>query len=103
MAPRLQLHDLLTQITDHVYFQPPSNIQMSYPCITYARDADLVDVSTKYADNVLYRHTKRYQVTVIDRNPDSDLPDQVEALPMCLLNRAYPADDLNHWVFTLFF
>ena len=103
MALRLQLHSLLTEITEHVYFQPPSNIVMQYPCIVYARDGDLVDVSTRYADNKLYRHTKRYQVTVIDRNPDSELSDLVADLPMCLLNRAFPSNDLNHWVFTLFF
>ena len=103
MAPRLQLHNLLTEITEHVYFQPPSNIQMQYPCIVYVRDGELTGISAKYADNVLYRHTKRYQVTVVDRNPDSELPDLVAGLPLCLLSRAFAADDLNHWVFNLFF
>lgn len=99
MAPRLQLHSLLTEITDHVYFQPPENIVMQYPCIVYARDGD----RTEFAGNRLYLHAKRYQVTVIDRDPDSDLPDKVQDLPLCQFVRFFTADQLNHTVFDLFF
>jgi hypothetical protein len=99
MAPRLDLHEILKGITEHVYFQPPTNIQMQYPCILYSRDGSWPE----YADNAAYRLTKRYQVTVIDRNPDIDLPDQVEDLSLCRFDRFFAADNLNHWVFTLFF
>lgn len=97
--PRQQLHDLLKVITDHVYFQPPSNVTMEYPCIVYERDS----ADTKFADDEPYRHTKRYSVTVIDRDPDSPIPDKVAALPMCTFNRAFQANDLNHDVYNLFF
>lgn len=96
---RLDLQTLLERLTEHVYFQPPSDAKMQYPCILYVRDGSKED----RADNLLYAHTKRYQVTVIDRNPDSPLPDQVIALPRCSFDRYFPADDLNHYVFTLFF
>lgn len=101
MASRLQLQALLEGLlgTGHVYFQPPSNIQMQYPCIIYTRDGS----QTEYADNRPYARTKRYQVTVVDRNPDSELPDKVESLPLCDFNRFFSADNLNHYVFTLFF
>lgn len=101
MAPRLALQALLEAIvgTDNVYFQPPSNVQIKYPCIVYKRDT----AETVFADNNPYRYTKRYQVTVIDRNPDSDIPDKVAALPMCTMARFYTADNLNHDVFTLYF
>lgn len=99
MASRLELHELLEEITEHVYFQPPSNIQMQYPCIIYRRD----DSQTEYAGNRKYLHTKRYQVTVVDRDPDTELSDKVEELPLCSFNRYYAADNLNHYVFTLFF
>jgi len=99
MGLRLQLHDILLDITTHVYFQPPSNIRMEFPCIKYERDGS----SNEFADNASYRNAKRYQVTVIDRDPDSTLPDSVEGLPYCALDRAFQADNLNHWVFTLFF
>lgn len=101
MAERLELQTLLEGLlgSDHVYFQPPTSIEMQYPCIIYKLD----DVDTKYAGNHPYAHTKRYQVTVVDRNPDSELPDKVLGLPLCSFNRFFPADNLNHYVFTLYF
>jgi hypothetical protein len=93
------LHETLTGITENVYFQPPENIQMAYPAIVYSRDGS----TSEHADNGPYRLTKRYQVTVIDRNPDSDLPDQVEGLPSCSIQRWFASDSLNHWVFNLSF
>lgn len=96
---RLELHNVLKTLTDHVYFQPPSGHQMQYPCITYTQDND----SAQYADNELYRHAKRYQVMVIDRDPDTELADKVQALRYCSFERSFPVDDLNHYVFSLFF
>lgn len=72
---------------------------MSYPCIVYQR----YNALTSFADNVPFRHTKRYQVTVIDSDPDSPIPDKVAALPMCLHNRFFVANNLNHDVFNLYY
>jgi hypothetical protein len=72
---------------------------MKYPCIVYNRD----EAVTKFADNSPYRYTKRYQVTIIDRDPDSDIPGKVAALPQCLFNRFFVADNLNHDVYNLYF
>jgi hypothetical protein len=99
MAQRLGLHEVLLGVVKNAYFQPPENIQMQYPAIVYERSG----TRSEYADNSLYRGTKQYQVMVIDRNPDSELPDQVERLPLCSFERWFAADNLNHWVFTLFF
>ena len=101
MAPRLQLQSLLEEIleTDKVYFQPPTNVVLTYPCIVYKRDF----AETKFADNAPYDRTIRYQVTVMDKNPDSEIPSKIAALPMCLFDRFYTADNLNHDVFNLFF
>lgn len=99
MAPRLQLQSLLEEISDNVYFQPPTNISIQYPCIVYELDSSKI----RHAGNKLYIYTKRYQVTVIDQNPDSELPDKVIELPLCEFNNAFTADNLNHYVFTLFF
>jgi len=99
MAPRLELQSLLEGVTNHVYFQPPANIQMQYPCIIYSRDG----TSTDHANNGLYRHAKRYQITVIDRNPDTELADKVETLPYTSFENAFATDDLNHYVFSIFF
>jgi len=99
MGSRLDLQTLLESITPNVYFQPPTGTEMLYPCIKYNRSDSVV----VHADNRPYKRTKQYQVTVIDRNPDSELPDQVEQLPYCLFDRYFAADNLNHYVFNLFF
>ena len=101
MAPRLELQTLLESLlgTRNVYFQPPSTLKMSYPAIVYNRD----DVDTTFADNNPYRRTTRYQLTVIDKNPDSPIPDKVGSLPMCIFNRHFSADNLNHDVFTIYY
>ena len=100
MAPRLELQDKLETIlgTPNVYFQPPANVQIQYPCIVYSRDK----ADSEFAGNDLYRYTKRYQVTYISRDPDSIVPDKIASLPMCTFNRFYPADNLNHDVFFLY-
>lgn len=99
MAPRLELQELLETFTPRVYFQPPTNVEMQFPCIVYNRDGSWPE----YADNSTYKNIKRYQVTVIDRNPDSDIPDKVEELPRTRFDRWFAADQLNHYVFNLFF
>jgi len=72
---------------------------MQYPCVVYNRD----DAITEFANNQPYAYTKRYQVTVIDRNPDSDIPDRIAALPLCIHHRFFVKDNLNHDVFNLYF
>ena len=101
MADRLELQLLLEEIlgSRNVYFQPPYNLQLQYPCIIYDRD----NADSKFADNKLYSYTTRYKVTVIDLDPDSPLPIQIANIPLCLYDRFYTSDNLNHDVFTLFF
>lgn len=96
---RVDLNDILVAITPNVYFQPPATVKMQYPCIVYQRDF----AKAEFSDNKPYRYTKRYQVTVIDPNPDSQIPDKIAALPMCSFNRFLAADGLNHDIFDLYF
>lgn len=101
MAPRLQLQVLLKEIlgSSNVYFQPPPTMKMKYPAIIYKRD----NVDMQYADDKPYKHKTRYQVTVVDEDPDSVIHEKVAALPMCSYDRFYTADNLNHDVYNLFF
>jgi hypothetical protein len=99
MAQRLELQALLESLVPNVYFQPPESVKLQYPCIIYKREFR----STEFADNQPYKDRKRYQVIVIDSDPDSAIPDQVAALPLCVFDRFYTADKLNHDVFRLFF
>jgi len=100
MGSRLELHEVLkAQGTEFVYFQPPSTIQMTYPCIVYKRN--FVDI--KFADDAPYANRKQYMVTIIDKNPDSPIPDNVAKLPSCRFNRSYTADNLNHDIYYIYF
>jgi hypothetical protein len=99
MGQRLELHQLLETFTDNVYFQPPENVKLEYPCIIYHRDF----ADTKFADDKPYANKTRYMITVIDRDPDSEIPSKVAAMPMSLFNRFYTADNLNHDVFNVYF
>lgn len=99
MGLRLDLHNILKNITPNVYFQPPTNVQISYPCIVYKRDF----ADTKFADNKPYAQKRRYMITIIDQNPDSDIPGKVAALPLSLFNRFYTVDNLNHDVYSVYF
>jgi hypothetical protein len=99
MGQRLELHQLLKSFVDNVYFQPPTNVQLKYPCIIYKRDF----ADTRFADDIAYNHTLRYMITVIDPDPDSEIPGKVASMPMSLFNRFYTADNLNHDVYNVYF
>lgn len=100
-ARRLELHEKLCEIlgSRNVYFQPPESIKMKYPCIRYVRSG----TNTEYADNKAYRKLKQYTITVIDRDPDSELIDRVLELPFSSFSRHYVADNLNHDVSVLYY
>lgn len=76
----------------NVYFQPPESIKLKYPCIVYERST----FNTMYADDRPYRVTQRYEVTLIDENPDTPYLDLLLALPMCRHERHFNSDGLNH-------
>ncbi|ASR83312.1 hypothetical protein SEA_CATERPILLAR_15 [Arthrobacter phage Caterpillar] len=99
MDRRLQLHEILKALVPNVYFQQPPSNGMTYPCIVYKRDAE----DTNHANNSVYRSKKRYQVEVIDRNPDSTIPDAVSKLPFCSFSRFFVVDNLNHDIYNLYF
>lgn len=94
-----ELQALLETLTPHVYFQAPDNVTMEYPAIRYEWD----DEDVVYAGNRPYRREKRYQVTIIAREPDSDIPDKVADLPLSSFVRRYVAANLNHTVYNLYF
>ena len=103
---RLDLHDILIEVlgttgqeVSRVYFQPPSTIEMEYPCIIYRR-------STRkdfFSNDRLYLGMKQYSITVVDEDPDSEIPDKVLNLPYCSHNTTFAIDGLNHDVYTLYY
>lgn len=99
--PRVELQTLLENIlgSRNVYFQPPESFKIKYPCIIYS----LSNMDKTFADNSSYQNKKSYQLTVVDKNPDSTIPSKVSDLPFCSFNRFYTSDGLNHFVFTIYF
>lgn len=98
---RLEFHEVLCSLIGNrnVYFQPPASVRMKYPCLVYS----LSDVDNKKADDISYLTSKQYSVTAIDTDPDSDIWEKLIELPYSRLNRTYTADNLNHWVVTVYF
>ena len=99
MNRREELQCLLEHFTDNVYFQPPTNISIKYPAIIYNRR----DVEKDRADNKTYRLKPSYNITVIDRNPDSCIVQHLLELDYCEFERQYVYDGLNHTILTLYF
>lgn len=97
---RLELHDLLLLHVDNCYFQPPSDVSMDYPCIVYRR---MSKDSTK-ANNKTYFYTQGYSLTVIDRDPDTDIPSGVlENFAMSEEETTYTIDNLHHTSISLYY
>lgn len=98
---RAELHEILCSVlgSRNCYYSPPSSIRMKYPCIRY----ELAGIRGDFADNIAYKNSKRYTLTVIDDDPDSEIPNKLLDLPYCVFDRAYTADNLNHFVLTLYY
>lgn len=101
MHSRIELQELLESIlgSRNVYYMPPASLKMSYPAIVY----ELSDIENEHADGRPYVQSIRYTITVIDKNPDSTIPFSISKLPTCSFDRPYKSDNLNHYVFNLYY
>lgn len=101
VGSRLELHSKLVEIlgSNQVYFQPPATLQMKYPCIIYKRN----NQSDFFSNDRVYLGMKRYSITVVDKNPDSKIPDKIMELRYCSFSTHFAVDGLNHDVYTLYF
>lgn len=99
MADRMILHSRLVSVlgSKHVYFQPSPSVKLLYPCIVYKFNG----TNSQHADDLKYRTNERYIVTIIDRNPDSDIRRRLEKLPYVRHERSYTADNLYHNVYEI--
>lgn len=100
MATRLTLQAKLVEIlgSENVYYEPPETLKLNYPCFVYMLD----EIERRSADNIGYTIRKRYQITLIDRMPDHPAIDKLMELPGCSFERSYKSDNLEHYVFTLY-
>lgn len=99
MGTRIELQRMLETIVPNVYYQPPSTISMKYPCIVYSRRS----IETDKANNGIHREKRSYSLTVIDRNPDSEIVDKITRLNYSSYDRSYVSNGLNHDTFILYY
>lgn len=101
MASRLNLQRKFEETlgSRNVYYQPPESIRLQYPAIIYKHSGN----RTIHADDRNYIKINEYSVTLIDRNPESEFVDYILDYPKCRLDRVFTSDNLNHWVFTIYF
>lgn len=98
---RLELHEILCDIlgSRNVYFQPPENLKLHFPCIIYEHENNEV----RHADNRKYTKQRRYQVTIIDKDPDTEIPERLDDLQFASFNRRFVADNMNNIVYTVYY
>lgn len=100
MADRLQLHTELLKFMSNVYFQPPSNLQMVYPCIVYNKTGK----NRHFGNDVIYLSQQGYQLTVVEKNPDSKVADNIENhFQHCAINQYFVKDNLHHTTLSLYY
>ena len=101
MASRLKLHSILLKVigNENVYFDPPTNKILSFPCIKYNRET----IDIKRADNTVYMKRNKYNITVIGAYGTDDTVSELLQLPYCTCNREYTVNGLTHTVLTIFF
>ena len=101
MDSRPNLQTKLEQIlgSKNVYFQPPESIKLNYPAIVYKRS----NIQNTFADDNVYKQSYFYEITVIDRKPDSQITRKLSKLPKIRFDRSFTYDNLNHDVFTIYY
>lgn len=88
-----------TEITPNVYFQPPETLKLSYPCVVYR----LSSIDHQYADNKTYIGKRRYEVTLITKDPDDGLVQKIiDSFELCKFDRFFTSNNLNHNVFNIY-
>ena len=101
MGTREELDALLCEIlgSDHVYYQPPENLKIVYPCIVYSLNTFL----TRYANNNTYHRRRRYDLIYISREPDEEIVETLADLPYCSMDKVYTSDNLYHYPYTIYY
>lgn len=102
MASRPELQTELEEVlgSRNVYFQPPESKRIEYDAIVYNRST----IGNRHANNKNYFMKDCYEVTLIYRNPDSDLAKRIlNHFEYSSFNRHFTADNLNHDVITIYY
>lgn len=83
--------------TPHVYYQPPENVKIVYPCFIYSDS----DSGTVYANDEPYLRRSEYIVKYITKNPSPPMAEAMKRLPKTRFDRHYTAENLHHFSFVV--
>lgn len=101
-ADRLDLHQELLDVVDgkaKIYFQPPSGQNLSYPCVIYESSG----LQVTNADDDKYLKHSIWNVTVITKDPDSELPEKIfSSFLHSSYDQVFVNDHLYHHVMTIY-
>lgn len=84
--------------TSCVYFQPPENLKIGYPAVIF----HLSKIEVDRASDVPYKGAKEYSVTLITKDPEPYVIDEILKIPYSSLDTTYISDGMNHFVFTIY-
>lgn len=82
----------------HVYFQPPTNVEIKYPCIVYSAEP----TETQRADNRAYLKKHPYKVQFISTRPESPILDMILDYPYSRMTATYCSDGLYYTTYKLY-
>lgn len=100
LKKRRKLQSLLEELLEsrNVYFQPPSNIRMKYPCVVY----ELSRIQNQHADNAAYLKGLGFSVMYITRNPEDEMILKLDSLPYAYFDTHFESDNLHHYQYTIY-
>lgn len=106
MDRRLKLDGELRDLQDevlgyqHTYFEPPESIRMQYDAVVYKRQK----MNVKRADGKSYLLRDCWEVTVISRDVETELPRRIqEHFARCDPGRPFVKDNLFQFPFTIYY
>ena len=82
-----------------VYYEPPTDVKLTYPCLKANRSRRDV----KYASNKPYIKDESFTIYFITRDVKTApaVLNQLEELPYCTYDTEYIADGLHHYVYKI--
>lgn len=84
----------------NVYFEPPQEIKMAFPCAVFHRGT----ISSRNANNRIYKMDDSYELQYICREPDPEMVHVIlESFQMIRHIRHFTADGLHHDQFKLYY
>lgn len=100
MDNRPKLQNELNLFIETVYYQPPSNHIMRYPCIVYTRKPPQV----VHASNDIHKYKDSWQITLIEKDSTSRVAvDMLNHFSYCSITGYEVVDNLYHTFLQLYY